>query len=165
MMGLDCVEEIITGEVERTITLPYVAPAEAKREHESRAMLGLESCGAKVWIFSELSTDDPEDLVFTILNTIVVKTDVWIELFFEDQTRVVRFIKAEIPSGSIRRICIVGDEVDGDARFYNPDSLKIKGIPEGVPFVARFMSHTPIVVSNKNHAATYHSNTFGEGIK
>ena len=165
LMWLDCVEEIITGEVERTITLPYVAPTEAKREHESKAILGLESCGAKVWIFSELSTGDPEDLVFTILNTIVVKTDVWIELFFEDQTRVVRFIKAEIPSGSIRRICIVGDEVDGDARFYNPDSLKIKGVPEGVPFVARFMSHTPIVVSNKNHAATYHSNTFGEGIK
>lgn len=158
LMGLDCVEEIITGEVERTITLPYAAYTEAKREYESKAALGLESCGAKVWIFSELSTDNPEDFVFTILNTIVVKTDVWVELFFEDQTRIVRFIKAEIPSGSIRKLCIVGDEVYGNTRFYNPDSLKIKGIPAGVPFMARFMSHTPIVVSNKNHAAIYHSN-------
>jgi hypothetical protein len=158
LMDRDCVKEIITGERERTITLPYTAIAEAKKEHERKAALGLESCGAKVWIFSELSTDDPEDFVFTILNTTIIKADVWVELFFEDNTSIVRFIKAEIPNARIRRICIIGDEMDKDARFYNPDSLKIKGIPEGVPFMARFMSHTPIVVSNKKHAPIYHSN-------
>ena len=155
---LECVREVITGDLERTITLPYTAPAEAKKKHENKVTLGLESGGAKVWIFTELNTSEPEDLVFTILNATIIKAEVWIELLFENNKDTVRFIKAEVDGGSIRRLCIVGDEVDGDARYYNWESLKLKGIPEGVPFAARFMCNSPIVVSNKKHSATYHTN-------
>jgi len=154
---LNCVKEIITGDVERTITLPYKASAYAKNEIERKYISGLESNGARTWIFTELYTDIEEDFIFTILNTAIVTATVWIELFFEDPAKTVRFIKAEVKGGRLRRLSIIGDEVDGDARYFNSDSLKCKGVPEGVPFAVRFMCDTPIVVSHKSHTATYRS--------
>ena len=158
---LDCVKEVITGDVERTVTLPYEAPSHAKREVERKYISGLENNGARTWIFTELWTDRKEDFNFTILNTAIVTATVWIELFFEDPASTVRFIKAEVKGGRMRRLSIIGDEVDGDARYFNSDSLKSKGVPEGVPFAVRFMCETPIVVSHKDHKPAYHSMSQG----
>lgn len=152
------VEEIITGETQRTITLPYTAPSDAKFKQKNKMMDGLSSAGSTVWIFSDLSTDRPEDFEFTLLNTTIMEAKVWIELYFEDRMQRILFIEAKAPKYSIKKLCIVGDEVNGDdAVYYNPSSLKKKGIPEHAPFAVRFISTVPIVVSHKDRKASYYS--------
>lgn len=151
------IDELITGTPARTITLPYTPPPYAKKELEQKYLAGLDHCGATAWIFTELDTADADDFKFTLLNTTTVKTTVWIDLFFEDPAKNTRFIKAEVPGNSMRRLSIVGEDVVPDALYFNWLSLKIQGIPENAPFSARFISDVPIVVSHKKHRASYYS--------
>ncbi len=157
LINVIAVDEIITLAPQRTITLPYTAPAYKREELLRKYRAGHESAGASTWIFSELSTDRPEDFEFTLLNTTHVNTRVDIELYFESKSQMVKHIKVDLSSASFRRINIVGDEVDGDAVPYSKWSLKVRGIPENAPFAVRFMSGIPIVVSHKNHKETYRS--------
>lgn len=149
------VEEIITGEEQRTLTLPYTAPASAKVQQKNKVSEGLASAGATTWVFSELSTACPEDFEFTILNTTVVPGRVWIELYFEDRTQRILFIEATAPKYALKKLCIVGEDVDPDTVYYNPFSLTKKGIPENVPFAVRFLSDVPVVISHKRHRPSY----------
>ena len=126
-----------------------------KRELAEKYLHGHRSAGANTWIFTELSTAEPDDFIFTVLNTTHKISDVWIELFFEDRERNIRYIKTQIRGLFTKRINIVGDDVDGDALYFNWMSLKEKGIPENTYFSVRFLCETPIVVSHKNHKATY----------
>lgn len=151
------VNEIITLSPQRTITLPYTAPAYKKEELRRKYLSGRESSGASTWIFTDLSTACPEDFEFTLLNTTHVNASVDIELYFESKDQMVKHIKVDLISARFRRISIIGDEVDGDAVPYSKWSLKARGIPENAPFAVRFMSSVPIVVSHKNHTATYRS--------
>ena len=149
------VDEIITGETERTITLPYRARKEAKAELERKYLSGLNSCGSTSWIFSGLNTSNEEDLTFTFLNTTKLAATIDIELFFEDKTKAVKFIKATAPQLSTKTISIIGDEIDGDALYINFNSLKSLGIPENADFAVRFNSDIPIVVSHAKHQPSY----------
>ena len=157
IMTADCVEELITGTVQRTITLPYTARREAKHETERKLALGLDNDGARSWIFTNLSTGREEDMIFTVLNTTLLPVEVNIELFFEDKKQVVKFIKAQVGGSSIKTFNIVGDEVDGNALYFSRSLLSQKGVPENAPFAVRFMCDTPIVVSHKDHQPTYRS--------
>ena len=149
--------ELITGTPTRTISLPYTPPPYAARELECSYLSGLDRCGATAWIFTELNTAVADDFRFTILNTTTFKTTVWIELFFEDPARNIRFIKTEVPGNAMRRISVTGDSVVPDALHFNWLSLKAQGIPENAPFAARFTCESPIVVSHRTHQASYHS--------
>ena len=100
IMTADYVEELITGTVQRTIALPYAPRKGAKKEIERNLALGLENNGARSWIFTGLSTGREEDLVFTVLNTMVLPAQINIELFFEDKKQVVKFIKAKVGGSS-----------------------------------------------------------------
>ena len=155
------VEEIITGTKQRTITLPYTAPTYAKRELEEKFMQGRENNGARVWIFSDLSTDCPEDFNFTILNTTIHPTPFFIDLYFEDRARAVLNIRAEVAGYCVKELSVIGDEVDGDWEWLDRSSLKVKGIPENSRFAVRFRSEKPLVVTHKKHAASYHSTLNG----
>jgi hypothetical protein len=155
------VEEIITGTKQRTITLPYTAPAYAKRELEEKFMLGRENCGARTWIFSDLSTSNPEDFIFTILNTTIHPTPFFIDLYFEDRSRAVLNIRAEVAGYCVKELSVIGDEVDGDWEWLDRCSLKVRGIPENSRFAVRFRSEKPLVVTHKKHAASYHSQLNG----
>ena len=157
LMSKAGVEELITGSVQRTLTLPYTPPAYAKWELEQRYFSGLDNAGSCTWMFSGLNTGREADFRFTILNTTVAAATVWIELFFEDAARKVRFIKASIPSGCFRQVNIVGEDVDDDAIYFGYLSLKKQGIPENAPFAVRFMSDIPVVVSHPDHPASYHT--------
>lgn len=157
IMTADYVEELITGTKQRTITLPYTPGREAKEETERNLSRGLDNNGARTWIFTGLSTGREEDLVFTVLNTMVLAAQVNIELFFEDKKQVVKFIKANVGGSSFKTFNIVGDEVDGNALYFSRSLLSKKGVPENVPFAVRFMCDAPIVVSHKDHQPTYHS--------
>lgn len=152
------IDELITGSENRTITLPYSAPAYKRAELERRCMTGLDDAGATSWIFSELSTARESDFVFTVLNTTHVDAVVWIELFFEDPKRKVRMIKTVVGSCRIRRLNIVDEaDVDGDALWFKWLTLKEQGVPENVPFAVRFRCDIPIVVSHAEHRETYRS--------
>ena len=149
------VDEIITGDETKTVTLPYTAPKEARCALERKFTKGLYASGSTAWIFSNLQTSSSEDLKFSILNTTNFNATVWAELFFENAESNLRYIKIDVPRGSLKTISLDGEDVDGEAMFFNWMSLKELGIPENVPFAARFLSETPIVVSNKNHTPAY----------
>jgi hypothetical protein len=157
LMSKAGVEELITGSRQRTLTLPYTPPAYAKWELEQRYFSGLDNGGSCAWMFCGLHTSCEEDFRFTILNTIHSAANVMIELFFEDSARKIRYIKTQIPAGSLRTVNIVGEDVDSESLYFNWLSLETQGIPEDAPFAVRFLSDVPIVVSHKNHAASYHA--------
>ncbi len=153
------VEEIITGDIERTVTLPYTPNAHDKADWRERFRFGLDSSGANAWIYSNLSTACAEDFVFTVLNTTNLPAHLSMDFYFEDPKATVRFVQAEINQHSVKSLCIVGDEVDKDFGYYNPNSLAKQGIPENAPFAVRFISDIPVVISHPTHTASYHSTT------
>ena len=80
-----------------------------------------------------------------------------IELFFEESFQKIRYIRTAVEAGAIRRVNIVGKEVNSEWVYFNWLSLKAQGIPENAPFAVRFMSEIPIVVSHRDHTAAYRS--------
>ena len=152
------VEELITGDENRTLTLPYHAPRYAKEFLYERFHRGLANNGASTWIFTDLDTSQQNDFLFTLLNTTNFDADVCIELFFEDRKQTVLGIHANVPSMAVKQLNIVGQEVDPDAVYFNWMSLTKQGIPEKAPFAVRFLSDRPIVVTHKTHSAAYHTN-------
>ena len=151
------IDELITGANTRTITLPYTPMPQAKDDLRNKYLTGLDNCGACTWIFTDLNTANPEDFKFSFLNTTNQKIYVYIELFFEDPSKNVTFIEAELPARAVRTISIIGDDVDPDFLYFNWLSLRKQGVPESAAFSARFMSNVPFIVSNKNHRASYYS--------
>ena len=70
-------------------------------------------------------------------------------------------IRAEVAGYCVKELSVIGDEVNGDWEWLDRSSLKVKGIPEGSRFAVRFCSEKPIVVTHKDHAASYHSTLNG----
>jgi hypothetical protein len=151
------VQELITGDDERPLTLPYTARPEGKEVLKRKFLTGLNASGSRAWFFTDLNTANPDDFIFTILNTSQPTVTVWIELFFENRDSNIRYIKVDIEAKTMKRISIIGDEVDPDAVYYNWMSLKEHGVPENAIFAVRFLCDTPIVVSHPAHAPAYHS--------
>ena len=158
MNTLEDVEEVIPGTPQRTITLPYTPPADAKEKLKHKYLSGRDNCGARSWIFTDLFTDREEDFKFTFLNTTNSDAVVQAELFFEESYCKIRHIKIYVEAGSIRRVNIVGDEVNSESVYFKWLTLKTQGLPENAPFEVRFMSEIPIVVSHPDHTAAYRSN-------
>ncbi len=152
------IDEMITGETARTVTLPYTASPLGKKELERRYLDGKDDGGAKTWIFSDLSTGCKEDPEFTILNTVNRQAVIYADIFFEDISQNLRFIKIVVPNERIRKVCIFNaEQVDGDAMEFNWLALAAKGIPENATFSVRFKSDIPVVITNKNHKESFHS--------
>lgn len=155
LMNMPCVREIITGETQRSITLPYTPSENARGEIDKKFMSGRAACGSCVWVYSDLSTACEEDFEFTLLNMTTYPADISIDLYFENAANEVRYIKYQLSKNALKRLNIVGEEVDGDAVYFNWLSLKGQGIPENARFSVRFMSDKPIVVSHEKHKAAY----------
>ena len=155
MTKIDEIEEFIVGEPQRTITLPYTPAAGAKKEHEIRYKNGQERSGANTWVFTELHTSRAEDFVFSLLNMTHAAADVTIELFFESSKQLVRSIKATASPLTVKKLNIIGEDINGDFEYFDWLSLKKQGVPENSPFAARFISDVPIVISHPDHTAAY----------
>ena len=155
MTKVDSIEEFIIGTPQRTITLPYSAPCNARAEHESRYKKGQSRCGANTWVFTELNTARESDFIFTLINMTHQAADVTIELYFDDSWRMVRSIKATAAPLVVKKLNIVGEEVNGDFEYFDWLSLKKRGVPENADFAVRFMSDVPIVISHPDHSAVY----------
>ena len=152
------VQEMIDGEITRTITLPYTPRKNGARELEINYRTGIANAGARSWIFMDLHTEQKEDFEYTILNTTHSFAEIFIELFFDDPEKKVRFIKATIPPNCIKRINIVDKkDIESETLLFNSMSLDKKGIPKGKDFSVRFISNIPVVISNRKHTAAYHS--------
>lgn len=160
MTRIDTVEEFIVGTPQRTITLPYSAPDGARAEHERLYKRGQDRSGANTWVFTELNTACEDDFVFTIMNMTHAAADVTIELYFEHSSQMVRSIKASAAPLVVKRLNIVGEEVDGDYEYFDWLSLKKRGVPENAPFAVRFLSDVPIVISHPDHSAVYVAHDF-----
>ncbi len=151
------IDEVIPGDPHRILSLPYTPPPYAKKELEKRYLSGLDQNGSKTWIFTDLNTNNKEDFIFSLLNT-ARQTEVFIELFFENESDYIGYIKTELPKCSIRKLCIIDtNDVNADYRYLNRDALDKKGIPENRAFAVRFIATEPIVVANQNHKATYYA--------
>jgi len=161
LMRYQGIQELITGSRQRTLVLPYTAQPNAMQIVDRDYFRGRENCGAYAWIFTDLSTDLESDFVFSLLNTTVSEAKVRIQLYFEGEGQVVEGISLTLPHESLKRIHILGEDVNTDFMFYNPNSLKEKGIPENTVFGIRFRSDVPIVVSHKDHKEAYHSASGG----
>ena len=155
MTKVDSVEEIIVGTPQRTITIPYTAKKNARAEHDRLYRRGQERSGANTWVFTELDTARESDFVFTLVNMTHQAADVTIELFFEHSSQMVRSIKASAAPLVVKRLNIVGDEVDGDYEYFDWLSLKKRGVPENALFAVRFISDVPIIISHPDHSAVY----------
>ena len=151
------ISELITGETQRTVDLPYEPNENGKADLARKVSRGLANCGAYNFIFSNLNTKIPEDFVFTFLNTTHVSATVWAELFFEDYKRDVRAIKIEVGPLRQKKLSVIGEETDHSALYFNWMSLDELGVPENADFSIRFISDVPIVISSANHTAVYYS--------
>ena len=141
-----------------TITLPYTPRENGARELEINYRTGIANAGARSWIFMDLHTEQKEDFEYTLLNTTHSFAEIFIELFFDDPEKKVRFIKATIPPNCIKRINIVDKkDIESETLLFNSMSLDKKGIPKGKDFSVRFISNIPVVISNRKHTAAYHS--------
>ena len=152
------VNEMITGETTRTLTLPYTPDPQGAEQLQSQYSAGQENAGARTWVFAELNTAKAEDFVFTVLNGTHVNAEISIELFFENGLKTIRFIKATVLPLRIRTICITDpNDVERDTAYYNPWSIDKNEIPTAAPFAVRFMSNIPVVISHKDHRESYHT--------
>ena len=155
MTRIGSVEEVIVGTPQRTITLPYIPAKSARADHDELYLRGQARSGANTWVFTELNTARESDLVFTLMNMTHATADVTVELYFESSKQMVRSIKATAAPLVIKKLNIVGDEVDGDYEYFDWLSLKKRGVPENAPFAVRFISDVPIVISHPDHTAAY----------
>lgn len=160
MTRIDTVEEFIVGTPQRTITLPYSAPESARADHDSLYKRGQKRSGANTWVFTELNTARENDFVFTIMNMTHATADLTVELYFESSKQMVRSIKTSAAPLVVKRLNIVGEEVDGDYEYFDWLSLKKRGVPENAPFAVRFLSAVPIVISHSDHSAVYVAHDF-----
>ena len=135
-------DEIIVGTPQRRITLPYTPGAYRKDEYKADYLRGRDSCGAETWIFSELSSANPEAFNFTLINMTNFDTTVFIDLYFEGQNKIIRGVTEVVKAQSLR----IANILENDDRK----------VPENTPFAVRFVSQTPIVVSHKTHSAVHH---------
>jgi len=150
------IKELITGDVTSTVTLPYTPPDWAEEELRKKYLSGLDNSGARTWVFTDLDTSCSDDFVFSFLNMTNTPAEIIIEIYFDEPGRNLSHIKATVPGRAFKRLCIVDkNDVLLNGVYFNWESLEAKGIPENASFGVRFMSNRPVVISHKNHSASY----------
>ena len=156
MTRLD-IDELLTGEKEQVLPLPYSPdPAEAFT-YQQRYLEGRDNGGARTWIFSDLNTSRKEDFFFSVFNGTYYNAQLQVELFFENmQKKIVKVQNQGLRLGVFRLNCLLHPE-DDQEKFDAPDFLAQMGIPENTYFTVRFISNLPIVVSHRDHAPAYRS--------
>ena len=156
MTRLD-IDELLTGEKEQVLPLPYSPdPAEAFT-YQQRYLEGRDNGGARTWIFSDLNTSRKEDFFFSVFNGTYYNAQLQVELFFENmQKKIIKIQNQGLRLGVFRLNCLLHPE-DDQEKFDAPDFLAQMGIPENTYFTVRFISNLPIVVSHRDHTPAYHS--------
>lgn len=156
MTAMD-IQEMITGETERTLELPYTADPAGALQLRQRYLEGRDNSGARTWIFTDLNTGNKEDFVFTVLNTTYLSADISVELYFENaRNRLYRVQTKALGRGVFRVNCLLKDK-ESVAVLEEPDFMAQRGIPENTAFAVRFTSSLPVVISHRAHQPAYRS--------
>ena len=149
-------DELITGDITKTITLPYKAPDYKKNEIKEKISDGINSAGSKVWVFSGLKTSCKKDFMFEFLNLTNSEISVMAELYFDSPKKRITNIKIKVPRATFKKINILDKNiVELNSAFFNHDSYNKKGIPKRELFAVRFLSKNPVVISHDKHKASY----------
>ncbi len=152
------IDELITGNDQRTITLPYHAPVYAKKVLETKISEGLKSSGSKTWIFTGLNTSVKGDFVFGFTNLTAVDINVTAELYFDNAEKNMGNIKICVPACTYVEINITDkNSVDLNPMFFSWNYFDVKKLPKKADFAVRFSSNEAVVISHKKHACAYHS--------
>ena len=152
------IEELIVGEPQRTITMPYKAPFWAKEELLRNYRYGMQSSGASVWFFGELNTAREEDFEFSFANMTYRPTEVNCEMFFHEKKDVVRNFKLEIPGNTYqKKHILLRDVIDENGETVTENVLGERVLPENATFCVRFKCNHPIVITHASHKADYHT--------
>ena len=156
MTRLD-IDELLTGEKEQVLSLPYFPdPAEAFT-YRQRYLEGRDNSGARTWIFTDLNTGRKEDFIFSVFNGTFYNARLQVELFFENvKNKPVTIQNQCLRRGTFRLNCLLCPEED-QSQFDESDFLEKLGIPENTYFTVRFISDLPIVVSHRDHTPAYRS--------
>ena len=156
------IDELITGDVTTTLTLPYIAPAYKKHEIKDRYVKGRQNAGATTWVFTGLCSANKDDFVFSMLNMTRWPVYVHMDIIFADASKCIENIRTQVNSCCVRKVNITDEnDVEKSPQYFNWNSLNIKEIPENEEFAVRFICDEPMVISHKNHTAAYKSNYAG----
>ena len=151
------IQEMITGEAERTLALPYTPDPAGAIQLRQRYLEGRDNSGARTWVFTDLNTGNKADFVFSVLNMTYLNADICVELYFENmQKKIIRVDNKGLRLGVFRLNCLLTPDED-QAQFDAPDFLQSRDIPENTFFAVRFISNIPVVISHRNHTPAYRS--------
>jgi len=157
LMTRQGIEEMIVGDVEKPLDLPYTPIPEGAQELRRRYEQGREDAGARTWVFTDLDSARLEDYVFTVLNGTFLNADMSVDLYYENMQKKILHFRVTGPRRGVFRVnCAVNageEEVVFDEAY-----LAEKGVPENTPFAVRFISNIPVVISHRDHAPAYCSN-------
>lgn len=152
------IQQMITGEKEQTLPLPYTADPAGAYELQQNYLRGRDDSGARTWVFTDLHTGCKADFVFSVLNTTYLNADIVAEIYFEDmQKKIIRVHTKGLRLGVFRLNCLLTPE-EAPESFEAPDFLESKGVPKNTYFAVRFISSLPVVISHRNHQPAYRSN-------
>lgn len=151
------IQEMITGEKERTLALPYTPDPVGAIQMRQRYLEGRDDTGARTWVFTDLNTGNKGDFVFSVLNTTYLNADISVELYFENmQKKIIHVNNRGLRLGVFRLNCLLRPDED-QTQFDAPDFLESRGIPRNTYFAVRFTSSLPVVISHRNHTPAYRS--------
>ncbi len=149
------VKELRTGgQGNITLELPYTYQANGQKMMFDKVEKTQKEMGATSWVFTDMTL---EDCVFETLNMTEHLAEINVFLYFEDAKNRIYNIKYEAKGGCVTKTDFnrPGD-IDGDALYYNNNSLAKKGIPEGARFAVHFCSKVPLIITaNKKASYSY----------
>lgn len=150
------VEEFFTGSTGNVVlTLPYKPRSNGRKLYLEKLEKYRRGMGAETWFYMDMTKEECE---FSFVNTSCEAAEVFVELYGDDvATGYIHAIKLTVPAMKTTRFNILDSEYsDTDALYYNPHSLKKKGIADGAKFSVQFKSDIPIVIKG-NRPADYHN--------
>ena len=143
------VEEFFTGSTGNIVLpIPYEPSPNGKMKYLKKLEEHEKRLGAKSWFFSDL---DLESCELVITNTTFETAKISVDIYTESD--IIEAIRFDVPKMRVKRVNVLdANSVDGDALYYNPNSLAKKGAPTDAKFTIHFKSNVPIVVKGQNSA-------------
>lgn len=145
------IEELIVGDDDRTLTLPYTPHPYGKEELAKRYRRGRDDAGARTWVFMGLDTAVPEDTLFTVLNMAHLPAEITAELFLGGESKGVRKVKLTATKRTFSVVNCFQSAEDPN------ESCDQANIPENTPFCVRFFCSIPVVISHSRCKEAYRS--------
>ena len=148
--------EVIVGDDNKTITLPYTPSPHRILENRYNFREGLSKSGATVWTFTGLKYENADDVEFEVLKSAGwVDATITAQLYFFDKAKNISNIRFSLKTGYHRiNIADFSKNVINGV-WHSGRTLAEKGFESEGEFAIKFISSMPVVISNKNHQAAY----------